>query len=134
MILPINSDDMMTVSEIMHQAQLKISQINPYFRLEINVAESTDDDISIIVKNIYSILKLPRDDTSRKGEFIIPRNIVIFYLVRYKRFSLKTVGRIFGNKDHSTIIHCVREVQKYLDTNQFDARNILDKIRNITNE
>lgn len=134
MILPINSDDMMTVSEIMHQAQLKISEINPYFRLEVTVAETTSEDIDSVVNKIYTILRLPRDDSSRKPEFIIPRNIVMYYLVRYKRYSLKAVGSMFGNKDHSTVIHGVKEAQKYIDINQFDAINTLDKIRNLINQ
>ena len=49
---------------------------------------------------------------TRKQEIAIPRQIAMYLAKKLTKSSLKVIGLHFGNRDHSTVIHAVRAVEK----------------------
>ena len=59
-----------------------------------------------------SDIKGPR----RTRQVVMPRQIAMFLARRHTGQSLPEIGRRFGGRDHSTVIHAVRKVTRQLDT------------------
>ena len=49
---------------------------------------------------------------TRKQEIAAPRQIAMYLAKKLTKSSLKVIGLHFGNRDHSTVIHAVRAVEK----------------------
>lgn len=74
-------------------------------------------NIKIDINNVISVVckkyKLNKSDvigTCRKSDIIHARHIAIFILYQFLPVSLKHIGRIMSNRDHSTIRHAVFKV------------------------
>jgi len=50
----------------------------------------------------------------RKRRFSYPRQLGMYLSRRLTDLSLKEVGEKFGKKDHSTVLHAVRRIEKDL--------------------
>ena len=60
---------------------------------------------------------------------------IAMYLSRYLvSTSLKNIGRAFGGRDHSTIIHAVNKIESELDTNQKLSQEIAELKRKLKTE
>jgi chromosomal replication initiator protein len=61
---------------------------------------------------------------------VVEARMVTAYLLRSDRYlslSLKQIGRILGNRDHTTIMHSIRHIQDLMDVEPVLA----DKVRAI---
>ena len=80
-----------------------------------------DQNITIkaIQKAVCDYFQLsPADLKSKKRSRIIafPRQIGMYLSRRHTGASLPEIGRQFGGKDHSTVIHSYRKIEQLLDT------------------
>ena len=53
---------------------------------------------------------------SRKRPIVDARQVAMFFCKRLTQLSLEAIGKRFGGRDHSTVIHACRAVQARLDT------------------
>ncbi len=68
------------------------------------VAESFDLDPDLLIGK------------SRKRPIVDARQVAMFFCKRLTQLSLEAIGRRFGGRDHSTVIHSCRAVQARIDT------------------
>lgn len=66
-------------------------------------------DVSGIHPELYMEMR------SRKDKLVRLRQIMAFFLRKYLRLNLKDVGELQGQRDHTTIIYSVRQVESWLD-------------------
>ncbi len=60
---------------------------------------------------------------SRKREVVLARQTVMHFAKALTHQSLKSIGAYFAGRDHSTVIHALRTVEGYIETDaQFSAR------------
>lgn len=52
----------------------------------------------------------------RYSEFVRPRHVAMWLLRKYTKHSLKNIARMFGRKDHSSVIHAVSTIYDQMDT------------------
>jgi chromosomal replication initiator protein len=52
----------------------------------------------------------------RTRQIVMPRQIAMFLTRKHTGLSLPEIGKRFGGRDHTTVIHAVRKVGKQLDT------------------
>lgn len=93
----------------------------------------TIDLIQSEVERFYGITHEDMISGKRSQSIAKPRHIAI-YLSRYMtEESLQTIGKKFGNRDHTTMMHSVRKIEQDLteDRNLFDQ---LERLRNIIQE
>ncbi len=62
--------------------------------------------------------------TSRVQEIMIPRQIAMYLSKKHLRMSLSTIGERFSGRDHSTVIHSVRKIEKNYKTDPMLLREI----------
>ncbi len=66
----------------------------------------------------------------RRSRYLVrPRQIAMYLSKNLTSKSLPDIGREFSNRDHTTVIHSVKVVEKlkYIDE---ELKNTIDKIKN----
>ncbi len=85
--------------------------------------------INIIQKKVSSYFNLQLSDmtSSRRSINIArPRQIAMFLCKALTSFSYPEIGKAFGGKDHSTVIHAVKKIEILLDDDQKLKKQISD--------
>ncbi len=72
----------------------------------------------------------PSDLLSRRKERKIsyPRQVAIFLTRKYTDMSLKEIGRVFGNKHHSSIIYSIKNIEENIKS-KIEVVNDINKIK-----
>jgi len=72
----------------------------------------TIESIQKLVADYFSISPDKIMSNSRRKEVAVARHIAIYLCKKLTDSSLKTIGLHFGGRDHSTVIHSLRTVEK----------------------
>ena len=51
---------------------------------------------------------------SRKRTLARPRQLGMYFAKKHSNVSLSQIGRDFGNRDHTTVLHACRHIEKLL--------------------
>jgi chromosomal replication initiator protein len=96
-----------------------------------NFVKSVSREVSIdyIQKTVceyfdISIEKLK--EKTRKRQIVQARQLSMYLAKNYTKNSLKVIGKHFGGRDHSTVIHSCQAVQNLLDTDPEFKENVDD--------
>lgn len=86
-------------------------------------------DIQDLVCKYFKISKSEMLSPRRSRYLVRPRQIAMYLSKNLTSKSLPDIGREFSNRDHTTVIHSVKVVEKlkYLDE---ELKNTIDKIKN----
>jgi chromosomal replication initiator protein len=66
---------------------------------------------------------------TRVQNIALPRQIAMYLIRKYTGLGYKEIGRFFGGKDHSTIMHGCRKVEGEMETNAL-IRDAVEAIQN----
>ena len=61
---------------------------------------------------------------SRAREVSRPRQVAMYLARELTLRSLPEIGRLFGNRDHSTVIHACKQIEKLCETDQGLKTNV----------
>lgn len=64
----------------------------------------------------------------RQGEIVYARHVAMYVAYMITNNSTPAIGRIFGNRDHTTVLHAIRKIEKWVDEGR---QNVLDDIEAI---
>jgi chromosomal replication initiator protein len=78
--------------------------------------EVTIDAIQKMVCDYYNISYDSLQDKTRKREIVQARQISMYLAKKFTKNSLKTIGKHFGDRDHTTVIHSCVTVNNLIDT------------------
>ena len=88
----------------------------------------TIDEIQNKVSNYYNIKIEDLTSSRRIRSFARPRQIAMYLSKKYTIRSLPDIGRQFSGRDHTTVIHAVKTVEKLISSNQ-DMNNDVNLIK-----
>ncbi|MCX5912961.1 MAG: chromosomal replication initiator protein DnaA [Deltaproteobacteria bacterium] len=89
----------------------------------------TVENIQKVVANYYNI-KVSDIKSPRKFKiYAFPRQIAMYLCRTMTKASFPEIGTKFGGKDHSTVIHAFRQVEKKISADR-DLKNVLDSLLN----
>jgi chromosomal replication initiator protein len=77
--------------------------------------------IEAIQKHIAAAYKLKPSDLkekSNKAEIVVPRQIAMYICKELLKSSLKEIGRKFGGKDHTTVLHSIKKVESKMQSDK----------------
>jgi len=97
--------------------------------LNINENNVTIDLIQSIVCRFFKISKNEMLSSRRSRYLVRPRQTAIYLTKILTPKSLPEIGREFSNRDHTTIIHSVKTIEK-LKNNDEELNNNIDKLKN----
>ena len=49
---------------------------------------------------------------TNRREYVIPRQIAMYIARQLTGASLQEIGREFGHRHHTTVLHCIRKIEK----------------------
>lgn len=104
--LPVN---LMKSTESAGEAFLPLGYTPPPFRF---ARMGKVNQIKRIVAAHFGISVIEMDSRRRARAVSRPRQIAMFMAKTLTTYSLPDIGRRFGGKDHTTVIHAVRKVQE----------------------
>ena len=98
--------------------------------LNLNENNVTIDLIQTIVCKYFKISKNEMLSSRRSRYLVRPRQTAIYLTKILTTKSLPEIGREFSNRDHTTIIHSVKTIEKLKEKNS-DMNDKISKLKNI---
>ena len=98
---------------------------------DIIVDKSRDVTVDIIQKFIADHYRIKVSDlksAKRLKALVVPRQIAIYLCRELTKTSYPEIGEKFGGKDHSTIIHSVKKIEKLL-TQDLELKSTMDNLK-----
>ncbi|WP_239025021.1 chromosomal replication initiator protein DnaA [Rhodoligotrophos defluvii] len=83
------------------------------------------DDIMRVVGRHYNVAKVDLLSPRRARSIVRPRQVGMYLAKRLTSRSLPEIGRRFGGRDHSTVLHAVRKVEELLQKDEQLQREIV---------
>jgi chromosomal replication initiator protein len=91
------------------------------------------DDIQKKIAHHYRIKTTDMASTCRERKVARPRQIAMYLSKLLTPKSLSEIGRKFGNKDHTTIIHAIKKIEAMCSSDQEFAKEVELLARNLQN-
>ena len=98
--------------------------------LNLNENNVTIDIIQTVVCKFFKISKNEMLSSRRSRYLVRPRQTAIYLTKILTTKSLPEIGREFSNRDHTTIIHSVKTIEK-LKENNLEMNDNINKLKNI---
>jgi len=89
----------------------------------------TVDDIIDSVCNHFNVTPSAISSKSRKREFVQARQVSMYLAQKYTKMPASRIGKLVGNRDHSTVIHSCTQVEQRLKIDH----HFYDDIQSIEN-
>lgn len=80
--------------------------------------------IRSIVANHYKIKIGDMDSPKRNAEITLPRQVAMYLCRETTELSLPKIGKLFGNRHYSTVIHAIEKIEQSLKYDNELAENI----------
>ncbi len=108
-----------------------LSEVKVVLKDLLNLAENkvTIDQIQSIVCKFFKISKNEMLSSRRSRYLVRPRQTAIYLTKILTSKSLPEIGREFSNRDHTTIIHSVKTIEK-LKENDIEMTNNINNLKN----
>ena len=74
----------------------------------------TVDEILDTVCNHFSVTLSAVNSKNRKHDLVIARQVTMYLAQKYTKMPASRIGRLVGNRDHSTVIHSCAQVENRL--------------------
>lgn len=89
-----------------------------------NQHEVTPQFIMDIVTEQYGISVEDVKSKKKSKEIAIPRQICMYLCRKYTEYSLKNIGDLMGNRDHTTVIHGINKITSMMETDEILQNNV----------
>ncbi len=86
------------------------------------------EDIQKLVANHYSVSRADILSSRRTAVVVKPRQVAMFLAKTLTMRSLPEIGRRFGGRDHTTVLHAVRKIEA-LSANDATLRDEIDLLK-----
>ncbi len=84
-------------------------------------------DVNEIIDTVCDCMKVEVEDVlgkSRKREFVQARQIAMYFSQSLAKVSVGRIGRLIGNRDHSTVMHSIAKVTAQLQEDKAFAKEM----------
>ncbi|NLB82022.1 MAG: chromosomal replication initiator protein DnaA [Clostridiaceae bacterium] len=91
-------------------------------------------DADYIIKQVENFFNLNDDvikSNRRNKEFTYPRQIAMYICRELTQLSLPEIGKEFGGRDHSTVIHSINKIKDAMEKDLDTMKTINNLIKNI---
>ena len=108
-----------------------LSEVKVVIKDLLNIGENKVT-IDLIQSSVCKFFKISKNEmlSSRRSRYLVrPRQIAIYLTKILTSKSLPEIGREFSNRDHTTIIHSVKTIEK-LKENDPEMKNNIDNLKN----
>ena len=93
--------------------------------------EVTPQLIMQTVADFYSLAVADLTSSTRRREITVPRQIAMYLTREMTNLSLPQIGQVFGNRDHTTILHGCEKIAAMLKDADSGMERVVGDIRNL---
>lgn len=97
--------------------------------MPVRHAQVSVDDVMTLITTEFAITARELTGKSRTQTVSLPRQIAMFLLREHTESSLEDVGRIFGNRDHTTVLYAVNKIRERSQKDRM-FKEVLDGLGN----
>jgi len=112
------------------KVDLELAQEVLHDLFDTKVKPITADLIQKVVANYYQISQQDLKSQTRLKSIAFPRQVAMYLCRELTGLSLPEIGRSFGGKDHTTIIHACRKLEQQLSQDS-ELRELIGKLKNL---
>lgn len=87
---------------------------------------TTMQEILIAVCVFYSTSSYAIKSSKRTANIVLPRHIFVFLAKRLTTKSLPEIGRFLGGRDHTTVLHAFRRIERMAEHSPLLAGDLAD--------
>ncbi|MBL8756591.1 MAG: chromosomal replication initiator protein DnaA [Planctomycetes bacterium] len=80
--------------------------------MPVRHAQVSVDDVMMLITTEFAITARELTGKSRTQTISLPRQIAMYLLREHTECSLEDIGRIFGNRDHTTVLYAVNKIRE----------------------
>jgi len=91
--------------------------------------EITVEEIQKTIANHFNIKVADLKSPKRLKALVLPRQIAMYLARQLTSCSYPEIGERFGGKDHSTIIHAIKKIEKQMEQD-FQLRSTINAVKN----
>lgn len=120
------------VAAQLHHAHITIELANETLK-GMEAADEAVISIDLIQKKVAAYYNIRQSDIvgkKRVKQIVFPRQIAMYLARELTESSLPKIGKEFGGKDHTTVLHAIDKIEKQLAEDD----NLQDDIRNLRME
>lgn len=92
--------------------------------LRSNDKRVTVEDIQQHICDFYRVKLADMLSSSRQKSIVVPRQIAMYLCKQLTTLSMPDIGRRFGGRDHTTVLHTIRKIQADIKVDPELARQI----------
>lgn len=96
------------------------------------LSENNLDKVQSIVAEYYEVSISELISKSKKYKIALARQIAMYLIRQLYNIPFKKIGEIFGNRDHSTVMSAVDNIDRELKHNQLMVQAVTSLIKKIT--
>lgn len=97
--------------------------------MPVHYAQVSADDVMNLVTSEFAITARELIGKSRTQTVSLPRQVAMFLLREHTENSLEDVGRIFGNRDHTTVLYATTKIRERSQKDRL-FKELLDTLSN----
>jgi chromosomal replication initiator protein len=113
----------------LNDAPVTISMVKALMR-DKNRSEINLEDIMATTAGYFNISMSDLVSNKKNRIYSYPRQLAMYLARKYTGISLKDIGHAFSHKDHSTVIHAIRKIEKQKDEKK-QVQGDLSKIESL---
>jgi chromosomal replication initiator protein len=80
--------------------------------MPVRHAQVSVDDVMTLITTEFAITARELTGKSRTQTVSLPRQVAMYLLREHTDNSLEDIGRIFGNRDHTTVLYAVNKIRE----------------------
>ena len=119
----------------LYEERLVIKNVDFVFSSNNNQSLISSDYIQETVARYFNIDKKDLITAKRSTDITYPRQIAMYLCRTIGQMSLPKIGEDFGKRDHTTVMHAVKKIEKEIKDNpNSNTKLIVDSVKTILTE
>jgi chromosomal replication initiator protein len=98
----------------LHKRILNLATVQEQFQPQAEAARPTAERVAQCVAGYFCVQARQLQTRRRYQNMLLPRQIGMYLARTLTALSLKEIGAYFGGRDHSTVLHACRKIEKDL--------------------
>jgi chromosomal replication initiator protein len=119
--------------EGVHRSAIGVDEVRRYLAARPTAIQPTLKQIAALVAKYYGVKPAALASASRRRQTVSARSLAIYLGRQLTGLSLQALGNHFGNRDHTTVLHSIRSIEKRLPTDA-DLRTAVSTLQQLLSE
>jgi chromosomal replication initiator protein len=108
-------------------ATIEVEHVQQFLAAQRKAAQPSVKEITAAVAKCFGLKPAALSQASRRRQVVLARSIAIYLSRKLTGQSLQSLGKQFGGRDHTTVMHSIRTVEERMEADE-ELRNMVAQI------